>query len=65
LYFAVGDKFDTTKGKAYKPGDAFIVPTGMPMYAYTKQGETIVQIHGTGPWGISYLKPEDAPAKKK
>lgn len=65
LYFAVGDKYDTAKAKAYKPGDAFMVPPGMPMYAYTKSGETIVQIHGTGPWGISYNNPADDPAKKK
>lgn len=65
LYFAVGDKFDTAKAKAYKPGDLFVVPSGMPMYAYTKNGETIVQIHGTGPWGISYHNPEDAQGKKK
>jgi len=65
LYFATGDKFDTAKAKAYKPGDAFIVPSGMPMYAYTKKGETIVQIHGNGPWGITYLNPESAPGKKK
>jgi hypothetical protein len=65
LYFATGDKFDSAKAKAYKPGDAFFVPVGMPMYAYTKKGETIVQIHGTGPWGINYLNPEDAPGKKK
>ena len=65
FYFAVGDKFDAAKAKVYKPGDAFLVPSGMPMYAYTKAGETIVQIHGTGPWGISYLKSEDATAKKK
>ena len=65
FYFAVGDKFDAAKGKAYKPGDAFIVPSGMPMYAYTKTGDTIVQIHGTGPWGISYANPLDAPGKKK
>ena len=65
LYFAVGDKFDRAKTKAYKSGDAFIVPSGMPMYAYTKNGETIVQIHGNGPWGITYQNPEDAPGKKK
>ena len=65
LYFAVGDKFDVAKAKAYKPGDVFIVPPGMPMYAYTKKGETIVQIHGNGPWGISYLNPNEAPGKKK
>ena len=64
LYFGTGDKFDPAKAKVYKPGDAFIVPPGMPMYAYTK-GETIVQIHGTGPWGISFLDPADDPGKKK
>jgi len=65
LYFAIGDKYDAAKAKGYKPGDAFIVPPGMPMYAYTKNGETVVQIHGTGPWGISYNNPADDPAKKK
>ena len=65
LYFATGDKFDTGKAKAYKAGDGFIVPTGMPMYAYTRKDEAIIQIHGTGPWGISYLEPPDAAKKKK
>ena len=65
LYFATGDKFDSPKAKAYKPGDAFMVPPGMPMYAYTKNGETILQIHGTGPWGISFHDPADDPTKKK
>ncbi len=65
FYFATGDKFDSPKAKAYKPGDAFMVPPGMPMYAYTKEGETILQIYGTGPWGVDFLNPEDAPGKKK
>lgn len=65
LYFAIGDKYNAAKAKGYKPGDAFMVPPGMPMYAYTKSGETVVQIHGTGPWGISYNNPADDPAKKK
>jgi len=37
----------------------------MAMYAYTKKGEAIVQIHGTGPWGISFNDPKDDPSKKK
>jgi len=28
LYFATGDKFDSAKAKAYKPGDAFMIPPG-------------------------------------
>lgn len=65
FYFAAGDKYDAAKAKGYKPGDAFLVPPGMPMYAYTKNGETFVQIHGTGPWGITYNNPADDPAKNK
>lgn len=63
LHFAIGDKFDAAKAEEYKPGDAFIVPPGMPMYGFTKK-ETVVQIHGTGPWGIHFLDPADAPKKK-
>jgi quercetin dioxygenase-like cupin family protein len=64
FYFATGDKFDSAKAKAYKVGDAVMIPPGMPMYAATKKEGAIVQIHGTGPWGISFLDPKDAPQKK-
>ncbi len=63
LLFAIGDKFDTTKAEEYTSGDAFIVPPNMPMYGLTKK-ETIVQIHGTGPWGIDFLNSADAQKKK-
>lgn len=64
FYFATGDKFDAAKAKAYKSGDAVMIPAGTPMYAQTKKEGAIVQIHGTGPWGISYLDPKDVPGKK-
>jgi len=63
-YFATGDRFDAAKAKEYKPGDAFIVPVGMPMYAYTKKQEAVVQLHGTGPWAINFLNAADHPGKK-
>ena len=34
------------------------------MFAYTTDKETVLQLHGTGPWGITYLDAKDA-AKKK
>lgn len=55
FYFAIGDKFEPAKAKAYKAGDAVMIPPGMPMYAFTRKGETTLQIHGTGPWGINFL----------
>jgi quercetin dioxygenase-like cupin family protein len=65
LYFSSGDKFDTKKAKAYGPGGYFSIEQGKPMFGYTKGQETILQLHGTGPWGIAYANPGDDPAKKK
>jgi hypothetical protein len=33
----------------------------MPMYAATKDEEVVVQLHGTGPWGLHYPDPADDP----
>jgi hypothetical protein len=33
-------------------------------FAWTKD-ETVVQLHGTGPWGITYVNEADDPRKKK
>jgi quercetin dioxygenase-like cupin family protein len=65
LYFAAGDKFDAKKAKAYGPGSYFSIDQGKPMFAFTKDKETVAQIHGVGPWGITYLDPKDKPAMKK
>ena len=65
LYFAAGDKFDTKKAKAFGPGSYFSIDANKPMFAYSKDKEVVVQLHGTGPWGMSYIEPKDAPAKKK
>ena len=38
--------------------------SGMKHFAWVK-GETIIQVHGMGPWGITYVNPEDDPRTKK
>ncbi|WP_092306064.1 cupin domain-containing protein [Pseudomonas sp. NFIX28] len=65
FYFATGDTFDEAKAKAYHPGDTLIIPVGTPMYAATQKQETVLQLHGTGPWGITYLNPADDPRNSK
>jgi quercetin dioxygenase-like cupin family protein len=65
LYFAAGDKFDPNAAKAFGPGSYFSIEQGKPMFAYSKDTEVIAQIHGTGPWGITYLGSKDESAKKK
>lgn len=64
FHLGIGEKFDSAKARAYPPGAVTMMPMGMPMFAYTASKETIIQIHGTGPWGITYLNPADDPRKK-
>jgi len=65
LYFAASDKFDPKLAKAFGPGSYFSIGQGKPMFAYSKGTEVVVQLHGNGPWGITYLESKDGPAKKK
>jgi quercetin dioxygenase-like cupin family protein len=65
LYFSPGDKFDTKMAKAFGPGSYFSIGKGKPMFAYTGDKEAIAQLHGNGPWGITYLDAPGSPEKKK
>jgi quercetin dioxygenase-like cupin family protein len=64
MYIGMGDTFDEKKGKALPAGAFGRWPAGMKHFAWTK-GETVVQVHGTGPWAIHYVNPADDPREKK
>ena len=63
LHMGAGDKFDTSKGAPLQAGAIAIMPAKSPHYVWTS-GETVVQLHGTGPWGITYLNPAEDPRNK-
>lgn len=65
LYFAADDKFDAKKAKPFGPGSYFSIGKGKPMFAYTTDDETVVQLNGIGPWGLTYLDGADSSATKK
>lgn len=65
LYFAASDKYDPKLAKAFGPGSYFSISAGKPMFAFSKDSEVVLQLHGNGPWGITYLESKDGPAKKK
>lgn len=65
LYFAASDKYDAKAAKAFDTGSYFSIAKGKPMFAYTKNKEAVLQLHGTGPWGVTYADPADAAPKKK
>lgn len=63
FYFAASDRFDAKTAKAFGPGSYISIGKGKPMFAYTTDRETVVQLHGSGPWGLTYLDPADGKAK--
>ena len=64
FHLGIGETVDEAKAKAYPAGGVVMIPGGMPMFAFTEGEETVVQLHGTGPWGVDYLGPGGNPAKK-
>jgi quercetin dioxygenase-like cupin family protein len=59
----VGDKLDTKATRALTAGSVSIMQPGTRHYVWTSE-ETVVQLHGVGPSGITYVNPADDPRKK-
>lgn len=59
-----GDKLDTKATRALGPGSAAIMQIGTRHFAWNKE-ETEIQVHGVGPWTITYVNPADDPRKKQ
>ncbi|HYH67332.1 MAG TPA: cupin domain-containing protein [Urbifossiella sp.] len=64
LYLGMGDTFDETKAKAMPAGSYGRTGAGMKHFGFVK-GETVLQLHGTGPWAVVYLNPADDPRNQK
>ena len=60
LHFAHGRTFDRDATMPLTLGSFAVMSPGDPMFGYT-EGETVIQLHGTGPWGIEYIDPADDP----
>jgi quercetin dioxygenase-like cupin family protein len=57
-----GDKL-TDPAVSLSAGSFVRMPKGMHHFVWAK-GETVIQIHGTGPFEIIYVNPADDPRKK-
>lgn len=55
-YVGAGERFDSTKLKAYPAGSFVMIPAGVPHFVATKDGSVIVQLNGTGKFATSYLE---------
>ena len=64
LAAGMGDKWDDAAMKTFTAGAFARMPKKSPHYVQAKE-ETVVQVHGTGPFTLTYVNPNDDPRKKK
>ncbi len=64
FHLGMGERFDATAGTALAAGGFALLPRGMRHFAWTTDTETVIQLHGTGPWGIVYVDPKDDPRRQ-
>ena len=56
----MGDVFDESKLEELGPGGFAMMQTGANHFAWSKDG-AVVQLHGIGPWGLTYVNAADDP----
>jgi quercetin dioxygenase-like cupin family protein len=59
-----GEKLDPSTMEELPAGSFVQMPKTMRHFAMAK-GETIIQVHGIGPFDVTYVNPEDDPRKKE
>ena len=62
FHVGMGDKLDAQKGQLLRAGGFAEAPAKMNHYAWVTS-ETVVQVHGNGPFAITYVDPADDPSK--
>ena len=63
LLMATGDKFDAASMKPLGAGSYSNIGPNVRHYVMAK-GETTIQVHGMGPFTVTYVNPNDDPRKK-
>jgi ChrR-like protein with cupin domain len=63
IFVGMGDTFDPKRGSRMPVGSFSAIPVGMHHFAWT-EGETVIQLHGVGPWKLTYVNPADDPSRK-
>jgi quercetin dioxygenase-like cupin family protein len=60
----MGEKFDKASTKELTAGSFGFWPAGMRHFAWAN-GDTVLQLHGVGPWTITYVNASDDPRTAK
>jgi Domain of unknown function (DUF4437) len=63
FHLGTGEKFDQAAAQALPAGSYLMMPKEMRHFAWA-EGETIIQLHGVGPFKTIWVNPADDPNKK-
>ncbi len=63
-HIGMGAKFDESAGEALAQGGFVSLPAKMQHFAWFTE-ETVIQVHGEGPFEIIYVNPSDDPRNAK
>lgn len=61
-HLGLGDKYDESKAEPVRTGGFAYIPKGMQHYGWA-EGETVFQLHSTGPSAFNYAAAGDDPRK--
>lgn len=61
IYHATGPSLRRGAGMAVGEGDFVYLPPAMPHSVWTTRSPAVIQVNGTGPFTISYIRPQDDP----
>ena len=64
FHLGTGDKFDEGAGHVMAAGAFTAMPSGMKHYAWFTE-DSVIQVHGEGPFQIIYVNPTDDPRNAK
>jgi hypothetical protein len=59
----MGEKFDASAMTRLPTGTFAALEPGVRHFAES-EGETVIQLHGTGPWRLTYVNPADDPRQR-
>src|SRR5262249_43975401 len=57
----MGNTFDEGKLSTLPPGTFGVIPPGLHHFARTDKAR-VIQLHGQGPWSLTYVNPADQPS---
>ncbi|MGU3542652.1 cupin domain-containing protein [Methylobacterium sp. A52T] len=65
LVHDMGKTIDASRGQSFRQGAFLYLPAKMPHALWTTRDPAVIQVSGTGPFGLDYVNASDDPRKTR